>query len=305
MTSIDLSTARTDAEWLARLDELGDELGAFSPLGSQHAAFYADGGDTLIVSFETVAECRATGPEHKPLGLLVAEANGWSHLGLIARAPRWFRDTEVLDFFDAQIDEGFFDSFKRVLFYGAGMGGYAACAFSLTAPGATVLAIAPQATLDPAIAPWDRRFIWARRLDFRTRFGFAPDMLDGSRNAIVLYDPSLRADAMHAALFRRPFVTLLRSPRLYGPTQDSLARMGLLAPLIELAATGALTAPKAARLLRARRHDPEYLRALTRRIARSARPGLTAIAADRSLALTRNGPRPESTRAAPQAEPVI
>jgi len=127
-------------------------------------------------------------------------------------------------------------------------------------------------------------------------------MLDGSRNAFVLYDPSLRADAMHAALFRRPFVTLLRSPRLYGPTQDSLARMGLLAPLIELAATGALTAPKAARLLRARRHDPEYLRALTRRIARSARPGLTAIAAKRSQALSRKRAKPG--RDVPQPEPV-
>lgn len=304
MTDIDLSTARTEAEWLARLDELGDELGAFTPLGAHHAAFYADAGDTLIVSFETIADCRATGPAHKPLGLLVAEANGWSHLGLIARAPRWYRDTEVLDFFDAQIDEGFFESFSRVVFYGAGMAGYAACAFSLTAPGATVLAIAPQATLDPEIAPWEQRFRWARRLDFRTRFGFAPDMLDGSRNAFIVYDPDQREDAMQATLFRRPFVTMLRSPCLYGPTADVLARLGLLAPLIEMAATGALSVPKAARLLRARRHDAAYLRALTRRIAESERPGLTALAANRSQQLARAGDVAARGADARQADPV-
>lgn len=302
MTEIDLSTARTDAEWLARLDELGDELGCFTPLGAHHAAFFADGDDTLIVSFETVTECRATGPAHKPLGLLVAEANGWSHLGLIARAPRWYRDIDVLDFFDAQIDEGFFESFKRVLFYGAGMAGYAACAFSLTAPGATVLAIAPQATLDPEIAPWERRFKWARRLDFRSRFGYAPDMLDGSRNAFILYDPSLRDDAMQATLFRRPFVHMLSTPRLYGPTPDALARMDLLAPLMELAATGHLNGAKLAKLLRKRHADADHLRALTRRIARSERPGLTEIAARRSLALSRRGAHANRTQTEP--EPV-
>jgi len=299
MTDIDLSTARTDAEWLARLDELGDEVGCFTPLGAHHAAFFADGDDTLIVSFETIAECRTTGPEHKPLGLLVAEAHGWSHLGLIARAPRWYRDTEVLDFFDAQIDEGFFESFKRVLFYGAGMAGYAACAFSLTAPGATVLAIAPQATLDPEIAPWDARYKWARRLDFRTRFGFAPDMLDGSRNAFILYDPSRAEDSMHAALFRRPFVHMLRSPKLYGPTPEALARMNLLVPLIELAATRRLTGLRAANLLRKRHDDPTYLCALTRAVAESERPALTAIAATRAQMAV--APKASATEAEPVA----
>lgn len=284
MTEIDLATARTDAEWLARLDEMGDDLGCFTPLGTHHAAFFADGDETLVVSFETIAECRTTGPEHKPLGLLVAQAHGWSSLCMIARAPRWYRDSEVLDFFDAQIDEGFFESFKRVVFYGAGMAGYAACAFSLTAPGATVLAIAPQATLDTQVAPWERRFKWARRLDFRTRFGFAPDMLDGSRNAFVLHDPSRRADSMQATLFRRPFIHVLRTPRLYGPTPDILARLGVLTPMIEMAATGRLTQGAIYGLLRKRHQDGPYLRALTRQVAQSRRPRLTAIAARHALA---------------------
>lgn len=284
---IDLTRARTEAEWLARLDEIGDELGAFEPLGTQHAAFFADGNDTLLVSFESVSQIRSAHPDHRPRGLSIALRHGWSSLTLLARAPRWYRDTEVLDFFDAQIDEAFFDSFSRTLFFGAGMNGYSACAFSLASPGATVLAIAPQATLDPEIAPWERRFRAARRFDFRSRFGFAPAMLEGARNVFIVYDPSRRSDAMHATLFRRPLVTMLRSPRLGQDTCAGLERIGALDMLIETAARGWLTPGRFHDMMRRRRSDPAYLDALVKRAARSGHPHLTAIAARAALALRR------------------
>jgi hypothetical protein len=50
---------------------------------------------------------------------------------------------------------GFFDDFDQVVFYGAGQCGYAAAAFSVATPGATVVAIQPQATLDPRVTEWD------------------------------------------------------------------------------------------------------------------------------------------------------
>lgn len=276
---IKLTRARTEAEWLARLDEIGDELGAFSPLGVHHVAFFADGNDTLLVSFESVAQIRATRADQRPLGLAIAERHGWSSLTLLARAPRWYRDPEVLDFFDAQIDEAFFDSFRRTLFVGAGMHGYAACAYSLAAPGATVLAIAPQATLDPEITPWERRFRFARRFDFRDRFGYAPAMLEGARNAFIVHDPAQRADSMHATLFRQPFVTLLRSPRLGRDTAAGLERIGALDPMIEAAARGRLSPARFHDLMRKRRCDPIYLQALIKRTAKANHPQLTLAAA--------------------------
>ncbi|MDD7970351.1 phosphoadenosine phosphosulfate reductase [Roseinatronobacter alkalisoli] len=286
---INLASAKTDSEWLARLDELGDELdpdaGGFTPLGQHHAALYSDGSDTLLVSFESIATIRERQPDHRPMGFTHARARGWSSLSVVARQPRWFRDTEICDYFDAQIDAGFFDGFRRVLFYGEGMCGYAACAYSLAAAGATVLAIAPQATLDPAIAGWDRRFMDARRLDFRSRFGFAPAMLDGGRNAFIVHDPARKLDLMHATLFRRPFVTLLRSPDLGRDTAVALARLGALAPMIDAAAEGKLTPLLFHRLMRARREDAPYLERLTRRCARLSRhPALTLAAAHHALA---------------------
>lgn len=281
---IDLTRARTEAEWLARLDEIADELGAFTSLGAHHASFFADGDDTLLVSFEQVADIRTMRDDQRPHGLSIALRHGWSNLTLLARAPRWYRDTEVLDFFDAQIEASFFDSFSRVLFYGAGMAGYAACTFSLAAPGATVLSIAPQATLDPEIVPWERRFRFGRRFDFRTRFGYAPAMLEGARNAFIVYDPSQRSDAMHATLYRQPFVTLLRSPALGRSTVAGLDRIGVLDTLIETAARGRMTPARFHDLMRKRRQDAVYLDALIQRTARRGHPALTVVAARAAMA---------------------
>lgn len=283
--TIDLATARTEAEWLARLDEMADECGVFTPLGAHHVAFFADGSDTLLVSFESVSSIRESHMDHLPIGLRIAARHGWSSLVMLARAPRWYRDSEVRDFFDSQIEAGFFDGFSRVIFYGAGMEGYAACAFSLAAPGATVLAIAPHATLDPEIAPWERRFKAQRRLDFRSNFGFAPAMLEGARTAFIVYDAANKTDAMHATLFRRPFVTMLRSPVLGEDTAAALVRIGALDTLIETAARGRLTPARFHDLMRKRRSDPTYLKALVKRVAKANHPTLTVVAAKHALAV--------------------
>lgn len=286
LPDIDLASARGAAEYVARLEEIGDELGAFTPLGPDHASLFVDGRDTLLVTFEEVARLRGRGNGDLPLGLALAARHGWSSLSVVTRAQRWFRDEEVLDFFDAQIDAAFFENFDRVIFYGSGMGGYAACALSVAAPGATVLAIAPQATLNPVIAGWDQRFPHARRLDFRSRFGFAPDMLDAVGQAFVLYDPSRHNDSMHATLFRRSFVNVIRCPRLGWDTALGLDRIGALEPLIEMAARGRLNAPRVYDLLRKRRTDREYLEDLVARAARGGHPALTVVAAQRAMALT-------------------
>ena len=282
---IDLNTARTDAEWLARLEEIGNEVGMFVGLGAHHAAFFADGDDTLLVSFESVAGIRANHEDQRPHALRIAQRHGWSCLVILAQAERFYRDEEVLDFFDAQIDASFFESFRRVLLFGAGSGGYAACAFSLAAPGATVLAIAPVSTLDPEIAPWDRRFMGQRRLDFRTRFGFAPAMMQGLRKAYIVYDPAQAVDAMHATIFRLPFVTLLRSPALGPDTAAGLERLGVYDRLVEVTLRGRLTPLRFAEMMRKRRKDMAYLKALVQRVAQSNHRALTVVAAKHALSL--------------------
>lgn len=271
------ASAATDREsWLAILASIGAEEGAFDTIGDRHWSFFVEDGPTLLVSFETIETARARDGQ-MPLAHDIAAARGWSHLCLIADGATWYRDAAVYADFDRRVDEGFFDDFDQVLFYGAGMGAYAACAFSVTAPGAQVLALAPRATQDPALAGWDARDRAARRLDFAARYGYAPDMLDGAGHVTLIFDPLVREDAMHAALFRAPYVSRL-PVRLAGDrVEANLVAMGVMPDLIEAAMSGTLTEARFATLWRNRRNYGPYLRVLLAKAAAMRRPALEIL----------------------------
>jgi hypothetical protein len=258
----------TLADWYGRLDELGDEHGYFDRLGRDHAGLFIDVGRTLLVTFETVETARRNGA---PRGFAHVKRNGWSLLAMLSEGETWFRDPAVYGTMDRLTDDGFFEDFDRVLFMGVGSCGYAAAALSVAAPGAHVLALRPQATLDPAIAGWDRRFLQDRRRDFTSRYGYAPDMIDAAQHAWVLHDPTYAQDAMHAALFHRSNVTILRAPLTGVRIDQMLDTMEIMGPLIEAAMEGSLTRAGFARMWRARRTNTAYLRGLLKRSEVSGR----------------------------------
>jgi len=249
-------------DWLERLAATTDDNGHFQPLGARHLAAFIDHGGTLLVSFETIAGIRALSDRDEPMGWEFVRREGWSHLALIGDGETWFRDRHVYAYFDRLTDDGFFEDFDRVIFHGAGPCGYAACAYSVAAPGATVLAVQPQATLDPRMTEWDERFAEMRRTSFTDRYGYAPDMLDAADHGFVLYDPAEELDAMHATLFTRRNVTKLRMRHMGGALQGDLIEMEVLHPLLVAAADGALDEELFAELYRARRDYPPYLRRL-------------------------------------------
>lgn len=261
-TRPDASMATDRDSWLARMDEIGEDAGYFEPVGKAHWAFFADEGPNLLVTFETLDQIRAGSAGQMPMGWTHATGRDWSHLCLIADGDTWYRDRAVYGYFDRLVDDAFFEDFDRVVFYGAGMGGYAACAFSVAAPGATVVAIQPRATLDPRIAGWDRRHLDCRRLNFTDRYGHAPDMIEGTGEVFVIHDPWQREDAMHAALFARPFVTQLRVPHLGGRIEASLGEMEALPEILDAACDGDLSAARFARIWRKRRTHAPYLKRL-------------------------------------------
>ncbi|MBC7476565.1 MAG: hypothetical protein H7317_00540 [Pseudorhodobacter sp.] len=258
---VDAAAATDRDSWLALIDLIGEEEGYFQTVGPRHWAMFVEDSPTLIVSFETMDQARARAGQ-MPLAHHVAAAKGWSHLCLIADGQTWYRDPAVYAYFDRLVDEAFFEDFDQVLFYGAGPSAYAACAFSVAAPGARVLALNPVATLDPAVAGWDERYKAGRKLDFTARYGYAPDMVDGCAGLWLIYDPRQRPDAMHAALFRAPYATALRARYAGGDLESVLARLGVLTDLVILAADGKLTAASFAALWRKRRDDAAYLKNL-------------------------------------------
>ena len=256
------------------------ESGAFAQaLGDRHVAAFVPGGTTLLVSFEGHHRIEDVSDTAHPVGWAMVKALGWSHLCMACEHDTWFRDNRVFGFFDQLIDDGFFERFDTVIFYGAGSCGYAAAAFSVAAPGARVLAIQPQATLDPRVAEWDDRFVTMRRTDFDSRFGYAPDMLDAAEQAFVLYDPDIDLDAMHAALFTRPNVTKFRM-RYLGPQIDAaLMQMNVLLRCLAQLSAGKLTRLSLARLYRARRDMGGYQYSLLKATLRDDRHVLTQLLA--------------------------
>ncbi|MCR9146389.1 MAG: phosphoadenosine phosphosulfate reductase [Rhodobacteraceae bacterium] len=277
-------------DWLERLAEATDADGYAESLGGCHAAIFVEQKPTLLVSFEQFESIRVLSPEAQPLGWHLAKALGWSHLCLACQGETWFREGRVYGYFDRLVDDGFFEEFDQVIFYGAGACGYAAAAFSVAAPGARVLAIQPQATLDPRMTEWDDRFRAMRRTDFATRYGYAPDMLDAADAAFVLYDPDIELDAMHAALFARSNVTRFRM-RFMGPRLDrGLLRMNLLLRILAQLSGGKLSELALARLYRARREDVPYLKSALGRLEDDGRLRLVARMAGHVMRTT-PGPR--------------
>lgn len=253
--------------WMGRVDDIAEEFGHAEPIGPAHNALLIDAGRTLLVSFESVATIRKHNDGNAPLGWGFVSSHGWSSLTIMANPEiDWFRHPAIFGYFDRMIDDGFFDDFDQVLFYGAGAAGYAAAAYSVAAPDARILAVQPHATLDPALARWDRRHPDARRLDFSTRFGYAPMMVETADQVWVIHDPSVTEDAMHASLFNGNNTTHFSCDYLGPDAQRALMGMDVLPDLIEQAMIGALTPASYATLWRARHAFMPYLRTLMHRL---------------------------------------
>jgi hypothetical protein len=263
--------------WTDRIMDEAQARGAADRLGRRHFAAFVKAGPVLLVSFETVQGMCSLTESARPLGWLMSQKMGWSSLLLASDGDTWFRDKDVYAYFDQLVDDGFFDEFDRVIFYGAGPCGYAAAAYSVTAPGARVLAVQPQATLDPAVAEWDDRFTDMRRLDFTSRYGYAPNMIDAAQQMHVIYDPDVTQDAMHAALFTAPNVAKYRMRYMGEALQTHLLYMKRLFPILQAVAEDRLTPRFFAGLYRARRNHLPYLRRLLSRLELKERPDLIRL----------------------------
>lgn len=289
---IEIPESFSESEWIAELATIGSQRGYYTPLGKKHSALYvANKGNVLLVSFENMSHIRVSSPGGVPLGFQFAEDRGWSHLSLIARSETWFRSPHIWRFFDRQIDSGFFETFDHVVFYGAGMGGYGAAAYSVAAPGSTIITVAPHATLSPDKARWDERFFKYRGLDFTSRYGFAPDMIEASKACYAIFDPAEPEDAMHAALFHGDHVHRIVYRRGGpGAIDADLRSFGVLDAAFDAVDNASLTPLTFYRALRARRHHTPWLRATLGRVMGLERPMLTGLFARGALRI-QNVPR--------------
>lgn len=264
----------TQTAWKENLAEIGAREGFYEELGDQHSALFVKRGKTLIVTFENLDHVYGNSEDRMPWGYGFVVSRDWSMLGMMANDWTWYRDGSVFDFFDRLRDQGFFRDFDKVVFYGASMGAYAASVFSAAAPGATVICISPQATLDREIASWETRYHKAWRRSFSGRYAYGPDMVQAAENVYIFYDPRAPLDAMHAALYRGENITKFRC-RFMGHRIASLwLQLGILKPVIEGCVDGTLGAVDFYKSLRIRRDNKRFQKEMLHRLEAWNRPKL-------------------------------
>ncbi len=263
-----------DPDWARIARDLAGDDGFYRENDAHSFLFIPRNPEVLVVTFDNLDIAMNKREERRPWGFQLIEKQGWSMLGVMANGWTWYRDPWVFDEFDRLANEGFFNRFKRVVFYGASMGGYAACAFSAAHPGADVVAISPQSTVDKAVVPWETRYkvVWDK--DFSGKYGDAASASAKARRVSILYDPYEPLDAGHADRFTSKNVVRLRAPLLGHRLGSSLNQMGILSPIILGALEGRLDETEFYRMLRARREFPRYQRELFERAVSRARPDL-------------------------------
>ncbi|WP_339767570.1 hypothetical protein [uncultured Pseudosulfitobacter sp.] len=193
-----------------------------------HRAVFVPRGPRLLVSFDTVGAHLAP-PPRIPWAWDLAQAAGWSHLGVMTGPCNdWYRRRAVFDFFDSLRDSGFYRRFDDVVFYGTSMGGFAACTFVASAPGARVVAISPQSTLIGARVPFEQRYSQGQhRGDWEDpRYQDAQSCLRLAGRAVVLVDPYHAADMAHVARLPDTRLTVLRCPFMGHRIPHHLAALG-------------------------------------------------------------------------------
>lgn len=259
-----------DESWDRIASELAGSDGFYRAGPRGHSFLYIPRSKgTLVVTFDNLDIAMNKRDDRRPWGYSLIESQDWSMLGVLAGGWTWYREPWVAAQFDDLRDSGFFDQFDHVVFYGASMGGYAACAFSPAAPGCDVVAISPQSTVDKSVVPWETRYkvVWDR--DFTGPYGDASEVSQAAGRVYILYDPYEPLDAAHAGRFTHENVHHLRAPLLGHRLGSSLQQMGVLSSIILGALSGTLTKLEFYRALRARKDFPRYQRELFNRAVAS------------------------------------
>ena len=159
----------------------------------------------------------------------------------------------------------------RVFTYGSSMGGYAALRFARAVGARTGIAISPQYSLDPRVVPFETR--WQAdlaRITFRERAYQPP------ARQVIFYDPRLRVDARHVALFEAAGqeTVLVGVPHGGHPVGPLLAETGALQDAIRAIVSGSFSPTAVQRAVRARRATSQHHFFMLSRRAGQRRPEL-------------------------------
>lgn len=226
--------------WYGEIFPAGGNDGWYHKFGEHAASFVERDTAQLVISFDNLSDAGYPYPDIEPWAGKFVRENGWSHLGIYARGPSWFRDARLIAFLEQLERTGFFRGFEKIALIGTSMGGFAALTFSSLCPGATVVALSPQSTLQSDLVPWETRFGKGRDRDWSLPFSDAASQLNGLGKAYVLYDPFFAPDKRHVMRLPQQKLIHLQGFGFGHKSAVVLRRLGLLKPFMQGAISGEL-----------------------------------------------------------------
>lgn len=190
------------------------------------------------------------------------KAAGVSAIHVMGRREDWYQYPEMAEAMAAvRLAVAGAD---RVMTYGSSMGGYAAIRFADAAGAHAALALSPQYSIDPAKAPFERR--WSQDSDRIQWLDAIDGPIRSSIRPIIVYDPSTD-DARHVALVTQDIaIAPIRLRHTAHPATTVLAEINLLSSLVLETLSGELDPEAFARKARLRRRESAtYLATLAHR----------------------------------------
>lgn len=244
--------------------------------------WFEPGSDVLIISFDNLATIDEGFPR-LPWMYHRLQPLGYAVLGVQSHAKDWFRLPAAPQMLRDLTAQGFFAGFSRIVMLGASMGGFAALNFASLVPGARVIALSAQSTMNQDIAPFEARFPFAVRKSNWTD----PDFLDAAQAvtpyAALLFDPFTPEDRQHAARMAGGMVQHLHLDHATHEAIRVVIKSGALPALIAAVVAGDHVGRDFWAAYRGRKAVPKWQRALLAAALARGHPRLAQRAADQIL----------------------
>ena len=227
-------------DWYGEIYPAGPNDGFYTKLGEHSLAYVERNLSQLVITFDNLSGAGHEGYDKRAWASGFCSYNNWSHLGVFAQGPTWFRDDRLVDYLEKLRDDGFFERFDYVTLSGTSMGAYGALVFSRLYPGATVIAFSPQTTLDMEKVPWETRYGKGKKADWDIPGSDAAACIGSAGKVYVVYDPLERLDRKHAERLVGRNVVYLKGPGFGHKSALFLQRMEALKPILGEAVIGTL-----------------------------------------------------------------
>jgi tetratricopeptide (TPR) repeat protein len=206
-----------------------------------------------VVTFESYTDNRTL--DRPGFGEVFFDANGIDAIHIIPRNNDWYQYHEIDE--ACRRVRALTAPYPHVVAYGQSMGGYGAIRLGGRVGAQVALAISPQFSIDPAVAPFESRWVGdAGRIDFGIERSAGHTFV---AKAYVAYDPH-DLDARHVELYRpHTEIVDLRLLNCGHPASGFMVDTGILQPAILGLCRGTFDIPALRAQARQARHGSAIL----------------------------------------------